>query len=889
MTTAGGISLGACVKLRRICSTATDVVAFGVITTSPVLFNSPESIVWVKVKSIAHATYTVVNIPSEMIGLPAIIANEECTFLAQRGGQPFRSLAPGAVIPWPKENVKPDQRISIGDKVSIRRLPPESVGKCTFARGEVVDTPEGHAPAPEGYAYIVVNRLTEKVWSYEPKWNDLTIPELVRECLLTSGFKDKWKTGPGMLDPPLTIMWHQKALYRPPTVERSDTSRQGNVARSTANNRNKLMKKAIDSLQDAGQFFSVLLTMDADGNVHQRYGGPPAGVEICTAIRKLKEDMQYDSISSNVLTQELLDSYNLQQLQDLVEINTHKHRKTRNECVHALREAKIITGDSCTSLQQMNRFDQVLRDCFQEVGATVVYPDLIKFLCAALNKDAESAAGSKVHLVMGAPGTGKSLTLQAVRLASERLEAQRPGSRRSTIAIAPTWATAILISGQSSHSVLMCNLEELKACKLAIEAICIAADQGDEQAQQRAQVQVDVEFDKLFTHIRPRLHRSRLFSTVNRPRIVLCDEIFQDDVAILYLIHLCMLKLFGGTDPFAGLLLIWFGDAYQLMGVDNRPITRVSAWMRYLLPTANVIELQQIHRQTNVMSAAIVSHIRQAVENDQVKAEMAKRVRGSCEDQRALIKSIEDILEEAHSLGQQRPVVLTPHHKTTWDHGRRTIGCDVINRYFLEKLPGDPVIFDALDDADNQTLTEPIRRCLDQLCPRRLSLKPKEPVVFNNKFIDHIRGVVAAGSMGIVEWVNRQNAQVKLNDGRDVIVRRTEFILPPDSHGRMLSRRQLPVLPAWAITIHRSTGATYSSVILVLHTCFQDGQVNLACSRCSDWLTHTYVLGPSDPIITAEAHIDAIWRRITVPDAARIIHDYASIDPAPVLQLPARF
>lgn len=319
---------------------------------------------------------------------------------------------------------------------------------------------------------------------------------------------------------------------------------------------------------------------------------------------------------------------------------------------------------------------------------------------------------------------------------------------------------------------------------------------------------------------------------LNALDMVVIDEISMVNADLMDAIDRVLRQARLRDVPFGGVQLVLFGDPYQLPPIEPRDAGEIayfaahypSLWFFdakvWRETPLKVVELSQVHRQADPHFASMLN----AVRHGQVTAEIA---------------------HELNSAGARRPL---PSHGTITlatrnDMVRRT------NERELAKLPGQPAVFQA------ELMGEWGR---NSPADDRLELKVGAQVMF-------LRNDTQGGSQG-PRWVNGSIGEV-VELGRRVVVRlgADEHEVEPadweryrysyDAQTKTLERElvagftQLPLRLAWAVTIHKSQGASFDSAIIDLGSgAFANGQSYVALSRLTtlDGLYLSRPLRPSD-------------------------------------------
>jgi len=281
-----------------------------------------------------------------------------------------------------------------------------------------------------------------------------------------------------------------------------------------------------------------------------------------------------------------------------------------------------------------------------------------------------------------------------------------------------------------------------------------------------------------------------------RCKILIIDEISMIDCQLFDKLEKIGRVIRGDDRPFGGIQVILCGDFLQLPPVkktkDYQFCFQSKRWESCVQRS---FELTEVKRQSDQEFINILQHIRV----------------GKCPDviyDRLLQSQYHDIEKE----GVQATRLCT--HKDS---------AEEINREKMNELTSECKVYMA-SDSDVQYSTQ-----LDKMLPvlNKLELKVGAQIMLT-KNLDVNKGLVN-GARGVVTKFQQGLPLVKFVQGEELLVKREKFVTKLSSG--IISRVQLPLKLAWAISIHKSQGLTLDCCEVSLSRVFEHGQAYVALSR----------------------------------------------------------
>lgn len=284
-------------------------------------------------------------------------------------------------------------------------------------------------------------------------------------------------------------------------------------------------------------------------------------------------------------------------------------------------------------------------------------------------------------------------------------------------------------------------------------------------------------------------------------RHLIIDEVSMVDAQFFDKLESVARSVRRSTEPFGGIQLIVCGDFLQLPPVSKGKekasfCFQARSWRKVIQVN---IELMEVRRQTDQSFISLLQAVRVGRVTEDVTAKL---------------------MDSAYHLIERDGILATRlcTHKDD---------VDLTNENKLQQLPGSARVFEALDSDPALVKT------IDAHSPvsRLIQLKVGAQVMLT-KNLDVARGLVN-GARGVVlafESGKHGLPRVHFLCGATEVLKPERWVFKSGG-GIHLSRQQLPLKLAWAISIHKSQGMTLDCVEISLARVFESGQAYVALSR----------------------------------------------------------
>ena len=377
--------------------------------------------------------------------------------------------------------------------------------------------------------------------------------------------------------------------------------------------------------------------------------------------------------------------------------------------------------------------------------------------------------------ITGKAGTGKSFLLEAFKKTTAK----------SYIVLAPTGIAALNVGGTTLHSAFgFYNLVNLDIDQISRETIRLRSDK-----------------QLVLKHI----------STI------IIDEISMVRADTFDKIDRILKAINNNNKPFGGKQMLLFGDLFQL------PPIAQSKEREYLFDRYGDVHFFFAHAYSasNFRFRELTINHRQ--KEDAIYFELLNRVRdGSItpEDIKALNTRV---VHDIHIY--DRFTTLLPTKAEVEQLNQRRI-CQLDTKEYVynakivrNKYPGKIITWEALF---------PIANTLRLKTGALVMMVANDP---ERRWVN--------GTLGIVKHLSNNSISIAI-DTHIYEICTAEFSEQEITYenGKLnyediLTVEQYPVVPAYAMTIHKSQGQTYKNVVCDIDRCFADGQAYVALSRCS--------------------------------------------------------
>lgn len=299
---------------------------------------------------------------------------------------------------------------------------------------------------------------------------------------------------------------------------------------------------------------------------------------------------------------------------------------------------------------------------------------------------------------------------------------------------------------------------------------------------------------------------SRIRRRIRMAKALAIDEISMISDKLLDLIDMVLRGVRGNENPMGGLQIVLFGDFLQLPPINKDGANVEFCFKSDVWSSLNleVVELKGSFRQKDQAFVSMLDDLRFGRIDEQLKLLIKQRI-------------------DAKDDGIIKATILTTHnHKV-----------EQINREFMQQIPTQTIEYKAQYSGSDTKIDFLKKNCLAY---EDLKLKIGAQVMMIKN--TYQKDGVINGSIGVVRDFSAKKSYpiVEFANNKIISVTPEEWLIERFDQDKKLimleaSMRQIPLVPAWAITVHKSQGLTLDKISCDLSSAFSPSQVYVALSR----------------------------------------------------------
>lgn len=297
---------------------------------------------------------------------------------------------------------------------------------------------------------------------------------------------------------------------------------------------------------------------------------------------------------------------------------------------------------------------------------------------------------------------------------------------------------------------------------------------------------------------------SRIRRRIQKAVALAIDEISMISAEVLEILDIVLREVRAVDKPMGGLQILFFGDFLQLPPVGynfnfcfNSPVWEQLHLQKFIL--------NKSFRQSDAQFVKLLNNLRVSQVDEADLQLLQSRI--NAVDKRPAI----------------RPTILTTHNAKA----------EKINEEQLKKIPDTEKTFNAQYSGAKPRIDFLKKNCLAK---EALKLKIGAQVMMIKN--THAKEGIINGSLGVVRGFSprKDHPIVEFSNGTTIAISPEEWLVEKfDEEKRTMVTEaamvQVPLVLAWALTIHKSQGLTLDKISCDLADVFTDGQAYVALSR----------------------------------------------------------